>query len=397
MIAGVFSSDSSRRHLGHRDRVERVRGGGHRAHERLVAQRQERVHHVEVPRVERHVVRLADRAARRVELRERLRELHEVLEVVVGRVAPLDPFAHERAAVDGEKTMWLPPICTVRSGLRACSVELARGLRHLLEDPVGVELHELALDLLARLLEVLERLLVQELDPELADDPPPAALELLHRGLVEDLVARQLVDQHVPRLQSIVRVEQLSSRVEPGVAGLAHLERQPELAAARSACGAQLGRRLLREPDDPRVVAEVVVAQLGMAVEPERCQTTRSKLRTRKSVRKYVPGSSRAARALLAREDVVAVAPSKPRVAPSSAPRVPQSAYATTTSSPAQASSTAARDPLGPVVQLGRQRPHLDVPAAAVARSPARAARARRSDDPTCYVARSCREASAGR
>ena len=41
------------------------------------------------------------------------------------------------------------------------------------------------------------------------------------------------------------------------------------MAAARSACGAQLGRRALREPDDPLVVAEVVVPQLRVAVEAE--------------------------------------------------------------------------------------------------------------------------------
>ena len=86
--------------LGHRDRVARVRAGGHGAHERLVGERHQRVDHVEVTRVERLVVGLADRSARRVELRERLREPHEVLEVVVGRVPPLVPLAHERAAVD---------------------------------------------------------------------------------------------------------------------------------------------------------------------------------------------------------------------------------------------------------------------------------------------------------
>src|SRR5581483_12372400 len=75
-------------------------------------------------------------------------------------------------------------------------VELGGRLRHLLEDPVGVELHELALDVLSGGAKGLERLLVQELDPEVAHDAAPAALELLHRELVEDLVPRHLVDQH---------------------------------------------------------------------------------------------------------------------------------------------------------------------------------------------------------
>ena len=57
----------------------------------LSREREQRVDHVEVPRVERLVVRLADRPARRVELRERLREPDEVLEVLVRRLAALEP------------------------------------------------------------------------------------------------------------------------------------------------------------------------------------------------------------------------------------------------------------------------------------------------------------------
>ena len=68
-------------------------------------------------------------------------------------------------------------------------VELGRRFRDLLEDPVRVETDELALDLLAGTLEDLDRLRVEELDPELADDPPPAAFELGEGRLVEDLVA----------------------------------------------------------------------------------------------------------------------------------------------------------------------------------------------------------------
>ena len=64
-------------------------------------------------------------------------------------------------------------------------------------------------------------------------------------------------------------------------------ERQPEpTAAAASAGRAQLGVvGLLGEPDDARVVAEVVVAQLRLAVEARaRGSTVRAKERTRKSV-----------------------------------------------------------------------------------------------------------------
>jgi len=84
----------------------------------------------------------------------------------------------------------LPADVDVSLGVARLQLELARRLRNLLEDPVGVELHELALDLLAGRFEDRERLRVEELDSELADDPPPAALQLLDRGLVEDLVPR---------------------------------------------------------------------------------------------------------------------------------------------------------------------------------------------------------------
>ncbi len=74
-------------------------------------------------------------------------------------------------------------------GVARLEVELGRRLRHLLEDPVGVEADQLAVHLLAGALEDLDRLGVQELDPELADDAPPAAFELGDGGLVEDFVA----------------------------------------------------------------------------------------------------------------------------------------------------------------------------------------------------------------
>ena len=79
-----------------------------------------------------------------------------------------------------------------------------------------------------------------------------------------------LVDQHVPSVAWFASVDEFLQRVlEAGVAGLAHLERQPEYPSRALGRDAQLGRRLLREPDDLLVVAEVVVAQLGVAVEPE--------------------------------------------------------------------------------------------------------------------------------
>ena len=69
-------------------------------------------------------------------------------------------------------------------GVARLQVELARRLRDLLEDELGVELDEvLALDRLARRAEQLDRFGEQELDAQLGDDSPPAAVEGLHRIL----------------------------------------------------------------------------------------------------------------------------------------------------------------------------------------------------------------------
>ena len=131
--------------------------------------------------VERLVVRLADRPPGRVELRERLREADEVLEVGVRRLAALDPLAHERAPVHRSERHVPAADVDVVGRIAGLQVELTRRLRHLLEDPVGIELDELAFDLLPGGCERGDRLVVQEVDAELGDDAAPAAIELLHR------------------------------------------------------------------------------------------------------------------------------------------------------------------------------------------------------------------------
>ena len=73
IVAGVASiaAAPAEQDLGHRDRVGGVRAGDHVAHVDLVGHGLQRVDHVQVPGVERRVVRLADHPAGRVELRGR--------------------------------------------------------------------------------------------------------------------------------------------------------------------------------------------------------------------------------------------------------------------------------------------------------------------------------------
>ena len=66
---------------------------------------------------------------------------------------------------------------------------------------VGVEADVLALGLLPGRGEQLDGLGQDELDADLGHDPPPAAVEGRDRLLGEDLVARHPVDEHAPRLR----------------------------------------------------------------------------------------------------------------------------------------------------------------------------------------------------
>jgi hypothetical protein len=149
-----------------------------------------------VPGVERLVVRLADRAAGCVELRERLRQPHEVLEVRVRGLAALEALAHERAAVHGAERHVVAADVDRTLRVPGLEVELARRLADLLQDPVRIEADELPVDLLPCIAQDLDRLVVEEVDAELGDDAAPPALQLVHGRLVEDLEPRQLVDDH---------------------------------------------------------------------------------------------------------------------------------------------------------------------------------------------------------
>ena len=70
------------------------------------------------------------------------------------------------------------------------------------------------LDLLARRAEVLDRLGEHELDAQLGDDPPPAAVEDGHRLLAQDLVAGHLVDVHAAPLLDDARCDRNISSME---------------------------------------------------------------------------------------------------------------------------------------------------------------------------------------
>ena len=182
--------------LAHPDRVGGIRAARHRSHVGLVGQGLKREHHVEVARVQRPVLGLADRAAGRVELGEGLGEADEVLEVGHLRVAADVALADEGAAVDRREHHVVPADVRGVGGIAGLELELARRLGDLLEDELGVEADAvLVLDDLARFLQQVHCLGEQELDPDLGYEPPPAAIDHGHRVFAEDLVAGHGVDE----------------------------------------------------------------------------------------------------------------------------------------------------------------------------------------------------------
>jgi hypothetical protein len=182
--------------LGHADGVGRVRPGDHVAHVDLVGQRLQRVDHVQVPGVERGVVRLADHPACRVQFVIGLGQHGQLAEVLHGGVPAHVALAHERAAVHRAEHHVVAADVHVVGRVAGLHVELARRLRHLLEHELRVELHHVAVHVLARLGEQLNGFGLGELDADLGDDPAPAAIEHRHRVGGEDLVPRHRVDEH---------------------------------------------------------------------------------------------------------------------------------------------------------------------------------------------------------
>ena len=215
MLTGASGSVAAERDLAHGDRVARVLGRDHRAHVRLVGQRLERVDHVEVARVQRAVLGLDDRPAGGVELGERLRQLHEVLEVGhLARRGACRPRARTAARRRRRRPCGRRRCGRLAPGCAPDEVELARRLGDLLEDELGVEEHLVAVDLLTRRAEVLDGLGQHELDAELGDDPAPAAVEDRHRVLAQDLVAGHLVDVHAAPVLDVALGDRNISSVE---------------------------------------------------------------------------------------------------------------------------------------------------------------------------------------
>ena len=250
--------------------------------------------------------------------------------------------------------MWSPPMCTLRSGLRACRSNSRGAFATCSSTKSGSSLTSLSSTSWPAWRKSSSASSWRNSIAELGDDPPPAAVERGHGLLGQDLVARHLVDQHGAsssrsRSSAASRpaspISRTSSGSPSGRGGALGLRRAARRSAAgrarRRACSGGSSRRAARDGGRGRA---------------------RARRRGRSCGRGSRSGSRCPARG--------PSAPRRPRssAAPSSGgsrrASAPQSAYATTTSSPPAASSTAARIRSGRLCSSGGTRAHVEVPAA---------------------------------
>jgi hypothetical protein len=122
----------------------------------------------------------------------------EPAEVLHRRVPADVALADERRPVDrAEDHVVAADVHAVRR-VAGLHVELARGLGHLLEHELRVELDDLAVGLLPGLAEQLDRLGLGELDADLGHDAPPAPVQDADGIFREDLVPGHAVDGTSP-------------------------------------------------------------------------------------------------------------------------------------------------------------------------------------------------------
>ncbi len=166
-----------------------------------------------MPRVVRQVGRLARDQPRRVDLVERVPELDEPLQVGDRAVAALGAVEHERRAGDAAEHHVVAAEHDVAGRVAGVHRELARRLRDLLEQEVGVESHDAVVrHVLARVAQPLLRLRQVEADADLRHQPAPAALEGVHRLVGQDVVAGHAIHEH----RCIMRTHVAQCQRDPG-------------------------------------------------------------------------------------------------------------------------------------------------------------------------------------
>ena len=168
LVDELLAEDDAR----HVDRIFGAAFGRHRAHEAAVGIFDVAVDHVEMALVDRHVDRLADRAAGMVQPGRGLRELHEVPEVLDRAVAAALVEIHDEGRAVGrrEDDALAADLDRVGRVARMLGELGRRGLQDLAQH-ARLELHQHAVDLGAGPLPMVERhRIVAELDADLGED-----------------------------------------------------------------------------------------------------------------------------------------------------------------------------------------------------------------------------------
>jgi hypothetical protein len=174
----------------HLDRVLGAFRRRHRPHEGLVGIAHVGKHHVEMALVDRHVDRLAHRAARMVDRRRHIGELHEIAEILQRRIAAVAvEIAHEGRAVDRREDRVVAADLDRFGRIARMLGELGRrGLQQFAAQPLG-KMHPLALDVGTGLLPHAERFgVVAELDADFLQHAVGIGLDQRQALLVEHLV-----------------------------------------------------------------------------------------------------------------------------------------------------------------------------------------------------------------
>ncbi len=201
--------------LRHRHRVGGALRLRDRAHERLVGVLDVRIDHVQVTLVHRQVHRLAHRAARMVDRGRHVGELHEVAEILDGRVAAaVIEIAHEGRAIDRREHRVVAADGDV--ALRVARILHIFARRRFLDDGTRQPAWEAdagALHVGARLAPQLDRFrLVAELDAHFLQDGVGIVLDDL-----QPLLAQHLVDRDLAGDERILHQLRLVAEVSPGL------------------------------------------------------------------------------------------------------------------------------------------------------------------------------------
>ena len=210
------------------------------------------IDHVEMALVDRHVDRLADRAAGMVQPGRGLRELHEVAEILDRAVAAALVEIHDEGRAVGRREDDALAADLHRLGrvARMLGELRRRGLQDLAQH-ARLEPHQHAVDLRAGPLPMLERCrIVAELDADLGQDAVGGLFDPDEVLLGQDVVGRDVADDVGPaEALGAMRALLAPRRAPAAFAPACRFDAWSRPAAASMAVSPRFARMLVTSPD----------------------------------------------------------------------------------------------------------------------------------------------------